>query len=176
MKSFDVQFSKTTKVITAVSLLILIAATGFFLYEIQNGSPISTSIKMIIFIAPLSIIITYLYMPQKYEIQELNFVIHRKIGNLQIPIKDITNIEKIETYTQLGFVIRLFGSGGLFGWLGIFYSGKYGKFKLYAGAASPLVMITYQNNQKIGISPIEIDAFIDSLNSCVELKKMNVDL
>jgi hypothetical protein len=164
MKSFDVQFSKTTKVITAVSLLILIAATGFFLYEIQNDSPISTSIKMIIFIAPLSIIITYLYMPQQYEIQEHNFLIHRKIGNLQIPIKDITNIEKIETYTQLGFVIRLFGSGGLFGWLGIFYSGKYGIFKMYAGAASPLVMITYGNGKKIGISPEDLDGFMATLN------------
>lgn len=164
MKSFNVHFSKTTKVITAVSLLILIAATGFFLYEIQNGSPISTSIHMILLIAPLSILITYLYMPQQYEIQEHHLVIHRKIGNLQIPIQDITNIEMIEKYTQLGFVIRLFGSGGLFGWLGIFYSGKYGKFKLYAGAASPLVMITYQDNQKVGISPIEIDAFIEALN------------
>ena len=165
MKSFNVHFSKTTKVITAVSLLILIAATGFFLYEIQNGSPISTSIHMILFIAPLSILMTYLYMPQQYEIQEHHLVIHRKIGNLQIPIQDITNIEMIEKYTQLGFVIRLFGSGGLFGWLGIFYSGKYGKFKLYAGAASPLVMITYQDNQKVGISPIEIDAFIEALKS-----------
>lgn len=164
MKSFNVHFSKTTKVITAVSLLILIAATGFFLYEIQNGSPISTSIHMILLIAPLSILITYLYMPQQYEIQEHHLVIHRKIGNLQIPIQDITNIEMIEKYTQLGFVIRLFGSGGLFGWLGIFYSGKYGKFKLYAGAASPLVMITYQDNQKVGISPIEMDAFIEALN------------
>jgi hypothetical protein len=151
-------------------------ASGFIVYEIQNNNQLSLSVKSIILIAPLSILLTYLFMPKQYEINENELVIHRKIGNLTILRNDITQIEKIEAYTQLGFVIRLFGSGGLFGWLGIFYSGKYGKFKLYAGAASPLVMITYQNNQKIGISPIEIDAFIDSLNSCVELKKMNVDL
>jgi hypothetical protein len=61
----------------------------------------------------------------------------------------------------LGFVIRLFGSGGLFGWLGIFYSGKYGIFKMYGGAASPLVMITYGNGKKIGISPEDLDGFME---------------
>jgi hypothetical protein len=176
MKSFNVHFSKTTKVISTISILIFLLASGFIVYEIQNNNQLSLSVKSIILIAPLSILLTYLFMPKQYEINENELVIHRKIGNLTILRNDITQIEKIEAYTQLGFVIRLFGSGGLFGWLGIFYSGKYGKFKLYAGAASPLVMITYQNNQKIGISPIEIDAFIDSLNSCVELKKMNVDL
>jgi hypothetical protein len=103
-------------------------------------------------------------MPKQYEINENELVIHRKIGNLKIVLNEITNIEKIEQYTQLGFVIRLFGSGGLFGWLGIFYSGKYGIFKMYAGAASPLVMITYGNGKKIGISPEDLDGFMVTLN------------
>jgi hypothetical protein len=103
-------------------------------------------------------------MPKQYEINENELVIHRKIGNLTILRNDITQIEKIEAYTQLGFVIRLFGSGGLFGWLGIFYSGKYGIFKMYAGAASPLLMISYGNGKKIGISPEDLDGFMATLN------------
>jgi hypothetical protein len=138
-------------------------ASGFIVYEIQNNNQLSLSVKLIILIAPLSILLTYLFMPKQYEINEKELVIHRKIGNLKIVLNEITQIEKIEAYTQLGFVIRLFGSGGLFGWLGIFYSGKYGIFKMYAGAASPLVMITYGNGKKIGISPEDLDGFMKQI-------------
>jgi hypothetical protein len=165
MKSFNVHFSKTTKVISTISILIFLLASGFIVYEIQNNNQLSLSVKLIILIAPLSILLTYLFMPKQYEINENELVIHRKIGNLKIVLNEITNIEKIEQYTQLGFVIRLFGSGGLFGWLGIFYSGKYGIFKMYAGAASPLVMITYGNGKKIGISPEDLDDFMVTLNA-----------
>jgi len=164
MKSFDVHFSKTTKVISTISILIFLLASGFIVYEIQNNNQLSLSVKLIILIAPLSILLTYLFMPKQYEINENELVIHRKIGNLTILRNDITQIEKIEAYTQLGFVIRLFGSGGLFGWLGIFYSGKYGIFKMYAGAASPLLMISYGNGEKIGISPEDLDGFMATLN------------
>ena len=164
MKSFNVHFSKTTKVISTISILIFLLASGFIVYEIQNNNQLSLSVKLIILIAPLSILLTYLFMPKQYEINEKELVIHRKIGNLKIVLNEITQIEKIEAYTQLGFVIRLFGSGGLFGWLGIFYSGKYGIFKMYAGAASPLLMISYGNGKKIGISPEDLDGFMATLN------------
>jgi hypothetical protein len=163
MKSFNVHFSKTTKVISTISILIFLLASGFIVYEIQNNNQISLSVKSIILIAPLSILLTYLFMPKQYEINEKELVIHRKIGNLKIVLNEITQIEKIEAYTQLGFVIRLFGSAGFFGWLGIFYSGKYGIFKMYAGAASPLVMITYGNGKKIGISPEDLDDFMKQI-------------
>ena len=165
MKLFKVHFSNTTKVISTISILIFLLASGFIVYEIQNNNQLSLSVKLIILIAPLSILLTYLFMPKQYEINEKELVIHRKIGNLKIVLNEITQIEKIEAYTQLGFVIRLFGSGGLFGWLGIFYSGKYGIFKMYAGAASPLVMITYGNGKKIGISPEELDGYMVTLNA-----------
>jgi len=163
MKLFKVHFSNTTKVISTISILIFLLASGFIVYEIQNNNQISLSVKSIILIAPLSILLTYLFMPKQYEINENELVIHRKIGNLKIVLNEITNIEKIEQYTQLGFVIRLFGSGGLFGWLGIFYSGKYGIFKMYAGAASPLLMISYGNGKKIGISPEDLDGFMKQI-------------
>jgi hypothetical protein len=36
---------------------------------------------------------------------------------------------------------------------------------MYAGAASPLLMISYGNGKKIGISPEDLDDFMVTLNA-----------
>lgn len=65
----------------------------------------------------LPLIITFLLSPRRYFISEQSIHIQRLIGDIKIPRENICTIEVFE---QIEVSIRLLGSGGLFGWFGLF--------------------------------------------------------
>jgi len=129
-----IRFDTTTKILSIVVLLIPVALfiLPVALIKDQNIIPILTSLFLVIVF-----LISWLLHPTSYEITNEELLIHRPKGPIKISLTDIQSIEK----TEPGFSIRLFGSGGLFGYFGLFSSNKLGKHHRYTGNNENLVLI-----------------------------------
>jgi hypothetical protein len=86
-------------------------------------------------------------------------IIERIIGDVEITVSEESKIWK---WTWLG--IRLWASGGLYGYFGIFFFRGIGKVKMYATNRNNLVLVKDAKNTKYLISPDNVDKFMDLLN------------
>ena len=98
-----------------------------------------------------------LTMPRYLLVDDKSIVITHPIGQTVILKSDITEISAVERSDIRGS-LRLFGSGGFFGWFGIFRNSKFGTYRLYCGQLENLYHIkTLTKNYIISSSvPIEL--------------------
>ena len=129
-----IKFDKTTKIVTAIVLLIpfAILITPIVLLKQASIIPLLTSLFLII-----TFLITWLLHPTSYEITTEHLLIHRPFSPIRIAYSSIIKIEN----TESGYSVRLFGSGGFFGYFGLFSSKKLGSHVRYTGNNENLVFI-----------------------------------
>ena len=130
-----IKFDLITKVLSGVVMLIPLTLLITHHFIIKDDVIIPDVVAIFLFIA---FGITWMLHPTAYEITTEEFLIHRPKGPIRIKLNAIQSIEK----TEPGMSIRLFGSGGLFGYFGLFSSKKLGKYYRYTGSNSNLVCIT----------------------------------
>lgn len=124
-------------------------------------------LNWVVFLLPFSILLGgYLYSPYAYEIGAHDLIIHRKIGVVQYSLLSIKEVHVME-YSDLGFVIRTFGNGGLFGYTGWYYSKKIGKMRWYARQRKNIVLLTLSNGKKILLTPDDREAFVEELRASI---------
>lgn len=148
-----------------ITILVIFMAIFFsfksFRYLITNENKdtvtIITNISVIIFFI-LLIVLTWMYSPVSYYLNDEYLIINRHYGKVYIKIKDIKNIEKL-TDDDVKGTIRYFGVGGLFGYYGKYYIPAFGKVKFYATQNKNRILIETINNEKILITPDNIELF-----------------
>lgn len=102
---------------------------------------------------------TYFFKPTSFTIDAYEIAVHRPHGAFRTPIGNIERIERVERGT-LGWGVRLFGSGGFFGYLGLYYYGRIGRVWLYCTNRNEMLLVTTAKSKFI-ISPENSDAFLD---------------
>lgn len=113
--SFPCTWSMGVTAITAITIIILVASTYFIWTDDFPSSMLWLKYTLIVvFIA--TIIGGLGYMPIRLTIGNDKIILHRLFGAINIPIKDIIAIKAIPN-SETAFSIRIFGSGGLFGYL-----------------------------------------------------------
>jgi hypothetical protein len=110
--------------------------------------------------------ITYAYVPKEIILENDRLVIKRVIGKVDIPYKQIREVSYLEKLKSK--IIRLFGSGGLYGWFGIFYVSGIGKVHMYARRMSNFVLIKADKNYLL--SPENPKEFVKNLKSLLKQK------
>lgn len=96
----------------------------------------------------------YLWQARFYTLQEDRVIIHRFIGNIVIPLNKIEAVQRVE---KLSISLRLFGSGGLFGYFGIFQLEQGSRIRLYSTRSTDLVVI--RADKVYAISPNDSAGF-----------------
>jgi len=139
------------KVMTGLVFAILISVGYFMLRDIGNNE-----IPWIAFIAVFGIFFVSLgiawgFHPVSYEIERDTLIIHRPFGDVKIEKENIVNIESIDS-AKLRFGVRLFASGGFFGYYGLYSSNSIGRYYRYTGHSKNLVMIETDKRRYV-ISP-----------------------
>ncbi|MFM7015747.1 MAG: PH domain-containing protein [Bacteroidota bacterium] len=130
-----IKFNLATKVLSVAVMLIPVTLIVTHRLVIKDDIILPDVIGVLLFAA---FFITWMLHPTSYEITSDELLIHRPKGPIKIALSDIKTIEK----TDAGLSIRLFGSGGLFGYFGYFSSKKLGKHYRYTGNNEDLVCIT----------------------------------
>ena len=137
--SFTCPWSLGVTLITAIIIIILAASTYFIWTDDFPSSMLWLKYTLIVvFIA--TIIGGLGYMPIRLTIENNKIILHRLFGAINIPIKDIIAIKAILN-SETAFSIRIFGSGGLFGYLGKFKNKKLGNYTMYATNVNELILI-----------------------------------
>lgn len=136
----------------------------FLLYTIGHATWIITHSKMhpwsgyvlggIVF---LTIFFAYLYSPAGYAITSEHLAIKRPLKPVLIKLSEIEKAEAIGP-DMLEYSFRLWGSGGLFGYFGLFTNEKLGKYTAYLTNYSDLVLI--KTGKTYVISPDRRDEFL----------------
>lgn len=98
-----------------------------------------------------------LTMPRYLIVQNGLLIITHHIGRTVIEKSDVVKIEAIDR-SELRGSLRLFGSGGFFGWFGIFRNSKLGTYRIYCGQLENLYLVKTQTKSYVisSTKPIEL--------------------
>ncbi len=108
------------------------------------------------------IILAYILKPNGYTITPQQFIIHRYYRTVKISRDDLGSARYIER-KDVNWAVRLFGIGGLFGYVGKFSSHKIGNATWHVTNRNHAVLITFISGKKVLISPANVNAFLKQL-------------
>jgi len=155
-KFFPTTWDNLVKMVTSVVWGLMGSFIVLFIFT--PDSPANLRIGIIgLFVATL--LVPFLWAPRGYILQKNLIIVKRIIGDVEITISEESKIWK---WTWWG--IRLWASGGLYGYFGIFFFREVGKVKMYATNRNNLVLVKDAKNTKYLISPDNVDRFMDLLN------------
>lgn len=127
-----------------LSLLIIIMMTGVLVYDYRKDTPIWLMCILGAFIL-LMIVSALFYAPISIEVNSKMLVVHRILRNRRIPLTEIASIAPCSP--TMG-AKRICGSGGWFGYWGLFSEKDLGKYFAYYGKASDCFLVTLKNGTK----------------------------
>lgn len=138
-----------------VTSILLIALLVYGAIAVWSAGMTAVIVTYIIFgIVAIWVLLT---MPRYLLLDDKSIVITHPIGQSVILKSDIIEVRAVERSELLGS-IRLFGSGGFFGWFGIFRNSKFGVYRIYCGQLENLYHIKTLTKSYIisSSTPIEL--------------------
>ena len=165
MYKFKSPYDNLVKFITWGTIVILAAV--LIVLAVTEPIPDWFKICMLAFLGIL-IYLTYAYSPLGYEIKYDSLIINRKIKPVTIAFDKIKEV-RIDPQAASLKCLRLFGSGGLFGFFGTFYSKQLKVHKRYITSRKNAVVIVADKNYVI--SPDKPDLFVQLLQERIKKDK-----
>ncbi len=137
-----------------VTSILLIALLVYGAIAVWSAGLTAVIVTYIIFgIVAIWVLLT---MPRYLLLDDKSIVITHPIGQTVILKSDIIEVRAIERSDIRGS-IRLFGSGGFFGWFGIFRNNKFGTYRLYCGQLENLYLVKTTTKKYIISSSVSIE-------------------
>ena len=137
-----------------VTSILLMALLVYGAIAVWSAGLTAVIVTYIIFgIVAIWVLLT---MPHYLLLDDKSIVITHPIGQTVILKSDIIEVRAIERSELLGS-IRLFGSGGFFGWFGIFRNSTFGTYRLYCGQLENLYLVKTLTKKYIISSSVPIE-------------------
>lgn len=155
---FGAQWSIMVRMVTALVIVMTVVAVGVLLRE--AGASGRDWLVPIAFIPAGILCIAVAYAPLGYAVDSIGIIVHRMGPNVCIRHEEIAETRPINA-REVGLGIRMFGSGGFFGFFGWFYSRRLGWFRAYATNRRDLVLLSLHAGGKVVLSPYPADAFVE---------------
>ncbi len=133
---FRCNWSNSVRIITLIALAII----GFGLYKLGNEGHLEFFILLL-----SATLYCFAYTPIYIEVTEDALFIKRLIGTVVIHRKDIMAINAYKS----NCAVRKFGSGGLFGYLGWFYTGEIGNYFSYTTDENNQILIITKHRKYV---------------------------
>jgi hypothetical protein len=111
----------------------------------------------------LVIVLSYAYSPRGYEVADGAIIIRRLIGKIRVPLDSVREA-RLAGPDDFRGCIRLFGSGGLFGYYGLFRTSTLGRSSWYMTDRSHAVVLI-AGTKTILVSPDDTDGFLRALRT-----------
>lgn len=127
-----------------LSILSTILISGVFLYAKRQPHH---EIAVWILWATIVVLVafTLFYMPLSIALDNDRLTIIRPLKSKSIPLPEI---EEVKACSPTMGARRVFGSGGWFGWYGLFREDDLGKYFAYYGKASDCFLVTLKDGRK----------------------------
>ena len=172
-RQFAARWSPTTWLVTLLVIAIVIGVSCTFLCRspevTSTGSVERCRLTLPVLVLPGIFAVASLFAPVGYALTASAIVIRRLGPNIRIPYESIAEVRRLQK-RQVGFGIRLGGSGGFFGFYGRFWSTRLGRHRMYATNAGDLVLVRLTDGRKIVVSPHPADAFVQDLSAAINAR------
>ncbi len=179
---YECSQSKGIKCLTAIFFLVIILYILLMIYSVSKGMNLTLAIlsTVIVLVASLSCLLVF---PMYIITDDEGIGIRTLIRTIRIPFENIDHIERFDDQHRLfinkgkvgkvtlgssfqlglfsaGNTIRLFGIGGVFGYIGWFRTKGVGTFLSYVTDANKVFLIYRTKGMPIAISVSEPDEFL----------------
>lgn len=146
---FAASYDRTTKIVSPVvcAILLLVAAVVPNLYLAS--------------ISPLIILVAYAYSVRSYAVAEGAIVVRRLAGNVRVPLQEFREARRAGPDDFQG-CLRLWGSGGLFGYYGLFRTARLGRCTWYVTDRKNSVVVR-TGSKTLLYSPDDVDGFLRAI-------------
>ena len=150
-----------TKAVT----LLLISFYGVLVFKFFRGFYMPESVEPItiklFILLSFVIVIVYFFSVKKYRLTNESLEIVRVLNIKSISLSSLKEV-RVVSNSEMAWTIRLFGSGGLFGFIGYFWNYKHKFISAYATRMTRLVLVTTNENKKLIISPEDFE-FVETI-------------
>lgn len=152
--TFGAKQDRLARIVTAGVMLVLLPSLLIAMHNAAMAAAVALALAVVIGLA-------YAYSPRDFEIRDDEFHIKRLIGDVVIPL---TQLRFVRDATRADFrgCVRLWGSGGLFGYYGLFWSKALGKSRWYVTDRSKAIVVT-DGSQTVLVSPEDRDGFVAAI-------------
>jgi hypothetical protein len=148
---FPASYDRTTKIISGVVCLFLLALA------IAIHNLIADCLALVVLLGSIA------WSPRGYAIQGKTILVKRLAGTVGVALDDVREARRA-TREDFSGCVRLWGSGGLFGYYGIFSTTKLGKSTWYVTNRKNAVVVITPAKTAL-FSPDNPDAFLTALQA-----------
>jgi hypothetical protein len=149
--SFDAPWDGLVRGITGGTILLAISIV--VVVSVESDNPFLASGVVVLLACVL--VLPFLWAPRSYVVEANHVVVKRLIGETRITVADEP---RRWNWTWQG--IRLWGSGGLYGYFGHFAFRGIGRVHMHATNRHNFVLIRDERSQKHVVSPDQPEKFI----------------
>jgi len=156
-----------TKVITYTGIILTLIIPNTWITYLAIESNIFSIIIFLNILIVSILTIPYLFSPLEYIITTKGILIKRVLKSFLIPYE---NIEKMYNVSWTWKRIRLFGSGGIYGFYGLFKIHNLGNVWMYVTDRKKTILIKLKDGNKYMISPDDPVKFINEISNIIRLQ------
>jgi len=157
---YECSHSKTVKWVTAVFVVIIVAAIGAEVWYVSLGVNRIEAIVAIT-ILQLALLSCFFLYPQYVIADDTRIGIHTLLRTISIPYEDIDRIERAsDNFLGNTNTVRLIGIGGVLGFIGFFRAKGIGTYRAYVTDRTKAFIIYRKKGLPIALSVSEPDEFM----------------
>lgn len=159
----NVQWSDFVKVLTLIVGILIIGVEALLIsvfWESLEWASIFLSIFVLLIMGYFT-----LQSPMYLEFTDSELILKKLVGKTEIKYNDIENVV---AYDKNILNIRIAGSGGFCGFIGLFYDSKLGRYKSYVGNYRQAFIIKAKDNKTYMLSCQDRDAALSILESNIK--------
>lgn len=134
---FSAPWGRQLVLITALCGVILFGISGVLLARAPENPPLTYQIG--IWLPPALFLLCALFSVRGYALEKNGLVVFRPGWRTRLPLTDVQSVLHQPDAAQGS--IRIFGNGGLFGFIGLFRNQKLGRYRAFATDFSHTVVI-----------------------------------
>jgi hypothetical protein len=164
---FPASYDRTTKIISAV-ISVMLLGIALVLQSALGGAIALLPVLLCL----LTVLLSYGLSPRGYVVSNRSIIINRLLGNIHVSLEGAREARKA-TGDDLGGCFRLWGSGGMFGYYGLFQTSRLGTCSWYVTARERTVVVV-TGSKTVLFSPDDVEGFLAAIRAEVPVPEQAV--
>jgi hypothetical protein len=158
-RSFPASLSTSSKMITAAVSLLGILSPLMILRSVNDENAPWWVVWLLPVLLVAIVVVSFFRGPSYYRVGTEGMRIVRRMGSVLLPANEIVEVRRV-SHDEMGFPVRIFGNGGMFGFTGWYHSGKMGRMQWYCTRRENFVVIGMDEKHQRVITPDEPAALV----------------
>lgn len=149
--TFPASYDSTTKIISAIMCVLVVVVS------VVARSMVATAIGVVV------VALSYAYSPRGYIVADRSIIVKRLIGNRVIALEGLGEA-RAATPEDLRGRIRIWGSGGMFGYYGLFRTSRLGTCRWHMTNRQNAVIV-FPGQGTTLFSPDDVHGFLAAVRA-----------